>query len=109
VNDNFYSEYDCRSFEIFPGVTIKTSWLERIMTSVVHFAPNAVVEDHAHPHEQMGIIIEGQVDFTIGGETRRLGPGSLYRIPSNVRHRVVALDQPVKAFDVFSPIREDYQ
>lgn len=106
---NFYREEDCALHTIFPGVTIKTSWLERLMTSIVDFEPNSVVEDHSHPHEQMGIILSGEVDFTIGGETQRLGPGDLYRIPSNVRHRVVALDAPVRAFDVFSPVRDDYK
>lgn len=109
MNQNFYTEGDCARHEIFPGVTIRTSWLERLMTSIVHFQPNAVVEDHSHVHEQMGIILSGRVDFTIDGVTCRLGPGDLYRIPSNVRHKVVALDEPVKAFDVFSPVREDYK
>ena len=31
------------------------------------------------------------------------------RIPGNVRHRVVALEEPVKALDIFYPIREDYR
>lgn len=109
MSDNFYTEQDCSLHQIFPGVTIRTSWLERLMTSIVDFEPLSVVEDHCHVHEQMGIILSGHVDFTIDGVTKRLGPGELYRIPSNVRHKVVALDEPVRAFDVFSPVREDYK
>jgi hypothetical protein len=33
----------------------------------------------------------------------------MYRIPGNVKHRVVALEQTVKALDIFFPIREDYR
>lgn len=109
MGEYFYGESECARHEIFPGVTIKTSWLKQIMTSIVDFRPNSVVENHSHTNEQMGIIISGHVEFTIGGETTILGPGDLYRIPSGVPHRVVALDEPARAFDVFSPVREDYK
>ena len=70
--------------------------------------PESVVLDHAHPHEQMGILLEGRLEFTVGGVTRLLGPGDIWRIPGGVVHRVRALDQPAVALDVFHPIREDY-
>ena len=78
------------------------------MLSVVRFEPESVVADHAHPHEQMGILLEGRLEFTVGGVTRLLGPGDIWRIPGGVVHRVRALDQPAVALDVFHPIREDY-
>lgn len=99
---------DCPRHEIFPGVVVRTAWLDRLMTSLVEFAPGAVVENHHHPHEQMGIMLSGRAEFTIGPETRTLVAGDTYRIPSNVWHKVVAID-PVRAFDVFSPPREEYQ
>jgi quercetin dioxygenase-like cupin family protein len=94
---------------IFPGVTIATCAAEKLMLSVVDIAPNAVVEEHAHPHEQVGMVLEGRAIFYIGPEQQTLGPGDLYRIPGHTPHRVVALDQPVKALDIFYPIREDYR
>ncbi|HEV3167921.1 MAG TPA: cupin domain-containing protein [Isosphaeraceae bacterium] len=93
---------------IFPGVDIKTHAGRGLMLSVVHFEPHAVVTDHAHPHEQMGMLISGRLQFTIGGQTRILGPGDMWRIPGGVVHGVVALDEEVVALDVFHPIREDY-
>ncbi len=105
----FYTANDCPEHEIFPGVRIRTSWLERVMTSIVTFEPGSIVLDHSHPHEQMGIIISGRVSFTIGGQTQELGPGELYRIPSNIVHRVEAIGGPAVAFDVFAPARDDYK
>jgi quercetin dioxygenase-like cupin family protein len=93
---------------IFPGVEIRTTAGTNLMLSVVHLEPDSVVADHAHPHEQMGILIEGQLEFTVGGVTRLLGPGDIWRIPGGVVHRVRALDQSALALDVFHPIREDY-
>lgn len=94
--------------EIFPGVEIRTTAGRGIMLSVVHFEPGSVVADHSHHHEQMGIMLEGHLEFTIGGVTRVLGPGDIWRIPGGVVHSVRALDGPAVALDVFHPIREDY-
>jgi quercetin dioxygenase-like cupin family protein len=79
-----------------------------LMLCVVRLEPESVVADHSHPHEQMGILLEGRLEFTVGGVTRLLGPGDMWRIPGGVVHRVRALDQPAVAIDVFNPIREDY-
>ena len=41
---------------IFPGVEIRTTAGANMMLSVVRLEPESVVLDHAHPHEQMGIL-----------------------------------------------------
>jgi quercetin dioxygenase-like cupin family protein len=94
--------------EIFPGVEIRTTAGKNLMLSVVRLEPHSVVEEHSHPHEQMGILLEGQLEFTIGGVTQLLGPGDIWRIPGGVIHSVRALNGPARALDVFCPIREDY-
>lgn len=81
---------------------------ERMMLSLVEFLPGAVVERHEHPHEQMGMVLEGRAHFFVGDEDRVLGPGQMYRIPGGIPHRVVALDAPVTALDFFTPIRQEY-
>ena len=94
---------------IFPGVTIQTCSVEKMMLSYVDLAPHAVVAEHSHPHEQVGILLEGKALFTIGGEEKLLTKGDMWRIPGNVKHKVVVLDEPTKALDIFTPIREDYR
>ncbi len=93
---------------IFPGVEILTTAGKNLMLSLVRFEPRSVVAEHSHPHEQMGMLLEGRVEFTIGNVTRLLGPGDMWRIPGGVVHSVRALDTPVVAIDVFHPIRQDY-
>lgn len=105
----FPTPEECSRHAIFPGVTVRTCSAEKMMLSVAELAPGSVVEEHAHPHEQVGVILEGRVIFTIGGEEKTLGPGDIFRIPGNVRHKVVTLDQPARALDVFYPVREDYR
>jgi quercetin dioxygenase-like cupin family protein len=106
---HFIERSACSHHRIFPGVDIFTAAGEAIMLSVVEFQPNAVVADHAHPHEQMGLLLEGEADFTIAGETRTVRPGDLWRIPGGVRHGVTAGPRGARALDVFHPIREDYR
>ncbi len=105
----FPSPDECSRHTIFPGVNIRTCWGEKMMLSLVDIAPHAIVEEHSHPHEQVGMLLAGRATFFIGSEQKTLQPGDLYRIPSNVQHKVIALDQPVKALDIFYPVREEYR
>ena len=104
----FPSPDEMSKHTIFPGVTVRTCAAERMMMSLAELEANAVVEEHSHPHEQVGLVLEGQATFIIGGEEKTLGPGDMFRIPGNVVHKVIALDKPFKALDIFNPIREDY-
>jgi quercetin dioxygenase-like cupin family protein len=94
---------------IFPGVHIRTCTAEKMMMSLVDMEPNAVVEEHSHPHEQVGMMLAGRAIFHIGDEQKTLAAGDLYRIPGHVRHKVIALDEPVRVLDLFHPIREEYR
>jgi quercetin dioxygenase-like cupin family protein len=95
--------------QIFPGVHIATCSGDKMMLSLVDLEPHAVVAEHSHPHEQVGMVLSGRATFFIGTEQKTLQQGDMYRIPGNIKHKVVVLDQPVKALDIFHPIREEYR
>ena len=105
----FFTESDGARHQIFPGVSVRTVWGTGIMLSVAELEPHSVVEEHQHPHEQMGMVLEGRAEFIIGGEHRVLGPGDMYVAPGGVRHKVIALDAHVRVLDVFNPPREEYK
>ncbi|MBW3623866.1 MAG: cupin domain-containing protein, partial [Armatimonadetes bacterium] len=95
--------------EIFPGVTITTVWGERMMMSFVQFeAAGAAVPEHAHPHEQMGMGLEGEFELTIAGETALIRPGDPYWIPGTVPHSARSVNGSARALDIFHPVREEY-
>jgi quercetin dioxygenase-like cupin family protein len=99
----------CSRHTIFPGVQIRTCACEKMMLSVVDLEPNSVVAEHQHPHEQVGMVLAGRAIFFIGDEQKTLQAGDLYRIPGNTKHKVIALEESVKALDIFYPVREEYR
>jgi len=108
VSRFFPTADECARHTIFPGVHIRTCGTDRMMVSVVELAPHAVVEEHSHPHDQVGMLLEGKAIFFIGDEQKTLQAGDVWCIPGGVRHKVITLDQPTRALDIFTPIREEY-
>lgn len=104
----FPSADECGRHTIFPGVHIRTCATERLLVSVVDLEPNSVVEEHAHPHDQVGMLLSGKVRFVIGGEEKVLQPGDVWCIPGGVLHKVITFDEPAQAIDIFTPLREEY-
>ena len=81
---------------------------ERLTLALVELAPDAIVPGHQHENEQLGMVITGTVTFTIGDETRVLGPGGSWRIPSNVHHQVSVGPEGAMVIDIFAPTRRDW-
>jgi quercetin dioxygenase-like cupin family protein len=105
----FYELAQVARREPVPGVGMRAVWGDKVMLNWVDLAPKAVVPLHSHPHEQAGIVLEGQIEMTIGGETRVIGVGEAYVIPGGVEHKAVGSDEPSLVLDIFSPPREDYK
>lgn len=93
---------------IFPGVEIATAAGDQMMLSLVECQPNSIVERHAHPHEQVGIVLDGRARFIVGEEEQDLTPGDMYIIPGGMEHKVIASELGLRALDVFHPVREEY-
>lgn len=104
----FVEKSQCSQHTIFPGVDVFTAAGDQMMLSLAVLAPHAVVEEHSHPHEQIGMVVKGRARFYVGDEERLLGAGEMYFIPGGVPHRVVALEEGCEALDVFHPVREEY-
>ena len=82
---------------------------EGITLAVVELAPGAIVPEHRHHQEQLGLCIRGSVRFRIDDEERELGPGGTWRIGSDRPHEVVAGPDGAVVIDVFAPARDDWQ
>ena len=81
---------------------------ERLMMCRLQMAPHTVTPIHSHPHEQITIIEQGRVRFTVDGAERIVSAGDILHFPSNMQHGATMLDEPVVLIDIFTPIREDF-
>jgi quercetin dioxygenase-like cupin family protein len=93
---------------IWDGIVGRTVHGERVTLSVLELDAGAVVSEHAHANEQVGVLLEGSVTFTIGDETRELRPGATWCIRTDVPHSVVVGPGGALIVEVFSPIRDDW-
>ena len=82
---------------------------ERITLAILELAPNAVVPEHRHPNEQLGICLRGSGTFTIDGEVREIRPGTTWRILGDLPHDLVVGPEGAEVIDVFTPVRSDWE
>ncbi len=95
-------------FSPAPGIQIQPVIGESLMTCWIAMEPGAVVAEHSHPNEQLGVVVEGSVSISAEGETREMVVGDAYVVPMDVVHRGVAGAQGVLLVETFVPIREEY-
>jgi quercetin dioxygenase-like cupin family protein len=69
------------------------------------FDAGASIHEHFHPQEEVYHIVEGELDLSIGGVTKRLGPGFVGVVPSHTPHSVKAISKG-KVIIVDYPLRE---
>ena len=95
--------------ELVPGARTLTFWGDNMLLSMVEIDADSEVPIHTHPHEQGGIVIEGEMEMGIAGEVKVLKPGDMYIIPGDVEHYAKCGAIPVKVLDIFSPVRTEFQ
>jgi quercetin dioxygenase-like cupin family protein len=78
-----------------------------MMTVQFSFEKGAVGTPHTHVHEQVGYVLQGRFELTLGNDKTTLETSDTYYVPSNTVHGVVALEDGV-LLDVFTPQRQDF-
>ena len=100
---------DRTATNLLPGIDLRTFWGENMMLSVADLEPGALLPPHRHPHEQGGVILEGELTLTIDGDIRVLRPGDIYIVEGGVEHSAQAGSDGCRALDIFSPVRDEYK
>jgi quercetin dioxygenase-like cupin family protein len=92
---------------IWEGLIVRAVHGARLTLAVVELEPEAVVPEHSHENEQLGIVLRGSITFRIGDEERTLGPGETWRIHANEPHTAHAGPEGAVVIDVFAPPRHE--
>jgi len=91
------------------GVTYKAlTYGAKTLLSEFRLQKGYSIPIHKHPHEQITNVIKGQLQFTLGEETRICKAGEVITIPSNTLHAAKAITK-CRAIDIFYPVREEYK
>lgn len=72
------------------------------------FDANVASWAHSHPHEQVGYVVSGEIDYVVEGQPPvRLRMGGSYYVPPNIKHHIVTY-APTVLIDAFAPAREEF-
>lgn len=95
--------------EVVRGDWIWTVTGERVQVIRAEMAPGSEFPLHVHPHEQIIVVLQGALQFTVGGQERVVRPGSVIHAPPGVRHggRVLG-DETVVTIEALQPPRLDF-
>jgi quercetin dioxygenase-like cupin family protein len=105
----FITPRDQGQVEMLAGVHRRTmGTTDEVMLCEFFLERDSMVPEHSHMNDQVGYVIYGKLEMTIGGVVQVCNPGDSYAIPGGVLHSARALVDTV-AIDAFSPPRNDYR
>lgn len=90
----------------FDGVHRETHQTERATVTAYAFAPGAAFPSHVHAEEQITVVLDGAVEFTVDGEVHVLGPGETYAVAASLPHSLRAGPDGARFLAVIVPRRD---
>lgn len=96
---------DLDPIEMVPGLSFQPVLGDRVMANFVRFAPHTEAPLHWHDEEQITFVVDGELEFEVGGDTRVLRRGEAVVIPPNVPHGARTHESACLEVDVFHPPR----
>lgn len=95
--------------EVMPGDVIWEAACETLQVIRAEMKPGTEFAIHQHEQEQIIVLLQGALEFSVGGQSRVVRPGEAICIPTNVRHggRVHG-DETAVTLEAFHPPRADF-
>ena len=98
---------DLPNLEIARGIKARVVTAECVTVAHVTIEEGALLLEHAHYHEQVVNVIEGELELVVKGENYVLAPGNVMVLEPNVVHSGRAITK-CRVVDVFHPVRRDF-
>lgn len=104
-----FQTWDGRSsLSLFPKVSLQSLGGEHILFCQVRYDAGAHVPRHAHEHtEQLMWVLDGELEMTVGDESRRLGAGDCVVINPGVEHELSS-PSGCAFLEALSPVPRDH-
>ena len=104
-----FSNWEGREpLSLFPRVSMHSIGGEQVLLCRVRYEAGATVPRHSHEHtEQVMYVVDGELEMTVGDESRRLGAGDVVVVNRDVEHELQS-DTGCTFFEALSPVPLDH-
>src|SRR5689334_3626221 len=102
---NWVTVGDLEPLRLVEAIDFRPITTDSVMTNFVTFEPNAPAAVHHHSEQQIAIVLSGELEFTVGPDTRMMRAGDVVVIPPHVPHGGQAGPNGCEVIDVFTPPR----
>ena len=99
---------DIPTKEIATGINGKYIHGSAMTLGYVYIVAGSILPAHHHIHEQITLVVEGELEMSIGDDTFTLTTGTAHVIAPGIVHSAIAKKDCI-VIDVFSPTRDDYR
>ncbi len=96
----FWNLQTLRLHEFRPGIRSELESGSNLTMAFMEISPNKEGAAHDHPFDQCGIVVEGEIEMSVGAEKKLLRPMETYFIPAGVNHHWKTSGSTAKILDV---------
>jgi unsaturated pyranuronate lyase len=96
----FWNLKTLRLEEFRPGILSKVEAGSNLMMAVMEITPGREGGEHQHPFDQCGMVVEGEIEMSIGEEKKILRPMETYFIPAGISHHWKTAQSSAKILDI---------
>ena len=100
---------DVPMVQLRPGANTAIVPAENVTLSFLHLSAGLDAKPHSHPHEQVVVLLKGEMEVALDGKLYRVNAGEVGVLPGGIPHSGVTRDVECEVLDVFSPARKDFE
>lgn len=86
--------------EFRPGIFSKVEAGSNLVMAAMEISPGKEGVEHSHPFDQCGIVVEGEIEMSIGEGKKLLKPMETYFIPAGTTHNWKTAQSSAKILDI---------
>lgn len=90
---------------VAPGIDARTLVGDHLSATVFELAAHAPIPRHAHPNEELGVVLRGGLRLECGGEVFTVTAGSSFFVPADAVHEGAALEDGCTLLECYAPPR----
>jgi quercetin dioxygenase-like cupin family protein len=88
--------------EVRPHIYGASVHTPQLTATLYRYAGGSSWEEHQHPEDQITTVLEGAVDFVVGGRRVRLEAGQLATLPGGTPHSATVPEGGAVTLNVFT-------